>query len=133
MRLPKNGISVCAIPNTSIFYYINSIEFFIGLFKGFNLCFPCLHINTWNKVLLFGRHSNLLLPNIYSAAYNHQKWSSCRICCQLFPLSKITSKSLTSNPHTQFALSNPKSQPDTNFAVDMFPYKKTELFQKSGF
>lgn len=30
-------------------------------------------INTWNKVLLFGRHSNLLLPNIYSAAYNHQK------------------------------------------------------------
>ena len=29
--------------------------------------------------------------------------------------------------------SNPRLQPDTLFAVDMFPYKKTELFQKSGF
>ena len=92
MRLPKNGISVCAIPNTSIFYYINSIEFFFGLFKGFNLCFPCLHINTWHKVLLFGRHSKLLLPNIYSAACKHPKWSSCLIGCQPFPFSKIHSK-----------------------------------------
>ena len=66
-------------------------------------------------------------------AINTMDAKGCRICCQLFPLSKITSKSLTSNPHTQFALSNPKSQPDTHFAVDMFPYKKTELFQKSGF
>ena len=29
--------------------------------------------------------------------------------------------------------SNPRSQPDTHFAIDMFPYKKTGLFQKSGF
>ena len=56
--------------------------------------------------------------------------SSCRICCQF---SALTQKCPTSNPLTQFALSNPRSQPDTHFAVDMFPYKKTELFQKSGF
>ena len=29
--------------------------------------------------------------------------------------------------------SNPRLQPDTHFAADMSPYKKTELFQKSGF
>ena len=29
--------------------------------------------------------------------------------------------------------SNPRLQPDTLFVVDMFPYKKTELFQESGF
>ena len=29
--------------------------------------------------------------------------------------------------------SNLRSQPDTHFAVDMFPYKKAELFQKSGY
>ena len=50
-----------------------------------------------------------------------------------FHFSKTTPKSLTSNPITQFALSNPRSQPDTHFAVDMFPYKKTESFQRSGF
>ena len=42
----------------------------------------------------------------------------------LFHFPKIISKCLTSNP---------RLQPDTYFAVDMFPYKKTELFQKSGF
>ena len=30
--------------------------------------------------------------NIYSTAYNHQKWSSCRIGCQSFPFSKNHSK-----------------------------------------
>ena len=40
---------------------------------------------------------------------------------------------MTSNPLSQIATSNPRLQPDTHFAVDMFPYKKTELFQKSGF
>ena len=40
---------------------------------------------------------------------------------------------LPSNPLPQIVTSNPRSQPDTHFAVDMFPYKKTELFQKSGF
>lgn len=29
--------------------------------------------------------------------------------------------------------SNPRLQSDIHFAVDMFPYKKSELFQKSGF
>lgn len=41
----------------------------------------------------------------------------------LFRFQKITPKCLTSNP---------RLQPDTHFAVDMFPYKKTELFQMSG-
>jgi hypothetical protein len=50
-----------------------------------------------------------------------------------FRFSKISQKCLTSNPLSQIATSNPRSQPDTHFAVDMFPYKKTELFQKSGF
>ena len=38
-----------------------------------------------------------------------------------------------SNPLPQIVTSNPRLQPDTHFAVDMFPYKKTALFQKSGF
>ena len=41
-----------------------------------------------------------------------------------FRFSKISPKSLTSNP---------RLQPDTHFAVDMFPYKKTELFRRLGF
>ena len=50
-----------------------------------------------------------------------------------FHFSKITPKCLTSNPLPQIVTSNPRSQPDTHFAVDMFPYKKTELFRQSGF
>jgi len=50
-----------------------------------------------------------------------------------FRFPKISPKCLTSNPLPQIVTSNPRSQPDTHFAVDMFPYKKTELFQKSGF
>ena len=50
-----------------------------------------------------------------------------------FRFPKIIPKCLTSNPLSQIATSNPRLQPDTHFAVDMFPYKKTELFQKSGF
>ena len=38
-----------------------------------------------------------------------------------------------SNPLSQIVTTNPGLQPDTHFAADMFPYKKTELFQKSGF
>ena len=37
--------------------------------------------------------------------------------------------SFTSNPLSQIVTSNPRLQPDTHFAVDMFPYKKTELFR----
>ena len=40
---------------------------------------------------------------------------------------------LPSNPLPQIVTSNPRLQPDTHFAVDMFPYKTTELFQESGF
>ena len=38
-----------------------------------------------------------------------------------------------SNPLPQIVTSNPRLQPDTHFSVDMFPYKKTGLFQESGF
>ena len=34
---------------------------------------------------------------------------------------------LPSNPLPQIVTSNPRLQPDTHFAVDMFPYKTTEL------
>ena len=51
----------------------------------------------------------------------------------LFHFPKIIQKCLTSNPLSQIVISNPRLQPDTHFAVDMFPYKKTELFQKSDF
>ena len=50
----------------------------------------------------------------------------------LFHFSKISPKYLTSNPLSQIATSNPRLQPDTHFAVDMFPYKKTGPFQMSG-
>ena len=76
-------------------------------------------------------HSSFL--HIYSTACNHPKWSSCRIGCHPFSFSKNHPKCLTSNPLSQIVTSNPRLQPDTHFAVDMFPYKKTELFQKSGF
>lgn len=48
-------------------------------------------------------------------------------------LSKSLLQPMTSNPPSQIATSNPRLQADTHFAVDMFPYKTTELFQKSGF
>ena len=38
----------------------------------------------------------------------------------------------TSIPLPQIATSNPRLQPDTDFTVDMFPYKKTELFRCRG-
>ena len=40
---------------------------------------------------------------------------------------------LPSNPLPQIVTSNPRLQPDTHFAVDMFPYKTTEFFQELGF
>ena len=51
----------------------------------------------------------------------------------LFHFPKIIPKCLTSNPLSQIVTSNPRLQADTYFAVDMFPYKKTKLFKKSGF
>ena len=50
-----------------------------------------------------------------------------------FRFSKISPKYLTSNPLPQIVASNPRLQPDTDFAIDMFPYKITELCQKYGF
>ena len=50
-----------------------------------------------------------------------------------FHFPKIIPKCLTSNPLSQIVTSNPRLQPDTDFAVDMFPYKTTELFQELGF
>ena len=50
-----------------------------------------------------------------------------------FRFPKIIPKCLTSNPLPQIVTSNPRLQPDTDFAVDMCPYKITQLFQKYGF
>ena len=36
---------------------------------------------------------------------------------------------LKSNPLSQIVTSNPSLQPDTHFAVDMFPYKRTSFFR----
>ena len=36
---------------------------------------------------------------------------------------------LPSNPLPQIVTSNPRLQPDTHFAVDMFPYKKPSFFK----
>nr|DAV57820.1 MAG TPA: hypothetical protein [Caudoviricetes sp.] len=52
------------------------------------------------------------------------------VCPFHFP--KIIPKCLTSNPLPQIVTSNPRLQSDTHFTVDMFPYKKTELFQELG-
>ena len=73
------------------------------------------------------------LLNIYSTAYNTPNGRVAGLIVNPFRFLKITPKCLTSNPLSQIVTSNPRLQPDTHFAVDMFPYKKTELFQKSGF
>ena len=49
------------------------------------------------------------------------------VCPFHFP--KITPKCLTSNPLSQIVTSNSRSQPDTHFAVDMFPYRKPSFFR----
>ena len=51
----------------------------------------------------------------------------------LFHFPKIIPKCLTSNPLSQIVTSNPRLKADAYFTIDMFPYKKIELFQKSGF
>ena len=55
------------------------------------------------------------IHNIYSTARKRLYYRVAGFFVNFFPLSKITSKSLTSNPLTQFALSNPRLQPDTHF------------------
>ena len=72
-------------------------------------------------------------PNIHSTAYNLPNGRVAGLVVILFRFPKIIPKCLTSNPQPQIVTSNPRLQPDTHFAVDMFPYKKTELFRQSGF
>ena len=55
---------------------------------------------------------------------NTQNGRVARLVVIRFRFQKITLKCL---------ISNPRLQPDTHFAVDMFPYKTTELFQELGF
>ena len=64
--------------------------------------------------------------NIPSLISNNSKQYPSLFCHE-------ANKCLTSNPLPQIVTSNPRLQPDIHFAVDMFPYKKTELLQKSGF
>ena len=56
---------------------------------------------------------------------------NCRQLCRQFrPHTPPSTPHFSSNPLSQIVTSNPKLQPDTHFAVDMFPYKKTELFSE---
>ena len=65
----------------------------------------------------------------------HLKSANIKIVSSIFSFINFDSPNfpLPSNPLPQIVTSNPRLQPDTHFAVDMFPYKKTELFQNSGF
>ena len=74
----------------------------------------------------------ILLTSIPLPA-NTQNGRVAGLVVTLFHFPKIIQKCLTSNPLSQIVTSNPRLQADTHFAVDIFPYKKTELFQKSGF
>ena len=63
---------------------------------------------------------------------NTQNGRVAELVVSPFRFPKFIPKSVTSNPLSQILTSNPRSQPDTDFAVDMFPYKKTGAFQMSG-
>ena len=91
--------------------------------------FKKVHCN----VLPFNFRFTEFFPHIHSTAYNNQNSRVAGLVVIRFHFPKNIPKSLTSNPLSQIVISNPRLQPDTHFAVDMFPYKKTELFQKSGF
>uniref|UniRef100_UPI003FF0EA39 hypothetical protein n=1 Tax=Ruminococcus bromii TaxID=40518 RepID=UPI003FF0EA39 len=52
-----------------------------------------------------------------------QDWSSA--FCSI----KFSPNTLASNPLTQFALSNPRLQPERNFALDMFPQDTAKHLQ----
>ena len=83
-------------------------------------------IITFVKLIISKKH-NFPLP---TTTQNGRVAGLVVIC---FRFQKIIPKYLTSNLLSQIVTSNPRLQPDTHFAVDMFPYKTTELFQELGF
>ena len=91
------------------------------------LSLNCHQVSLTNFDLINSPMSSIPLPT------TTKNGRVARLVDSLFRFSKITLKCLTSNPLSQIVTSNPRLQPDTHFAVDMFPYKKTELFQKYGF
>ena len=101
------------------------------------ITFVKLIISKKHNFILYNALTNRDSPNFPLPSNplptNTQNGRVARLLVNPFRFSKISPKSLTSNPLSQIATSNPRLQPDTHFAADMFPYKKTELFQKSGF
>jgi len=63
----------------------------------------------------------LISINIYFTVHEPLKAVELQDCQSAFCFIKFSQKSLASNPLTQFALSNPRLQPERNFALDMFP------------
>jgi len=63
----------------------------------------------------------LISINIYFTVHEPLETVELQDCLSAFCPIKFSPNTLTSNPLTQFALSNPRLQPDRNFAVDMFP------------
>lgn len=59
---------------------------------------------------------------------NHASEVELQDCLSAFCSIKFSPNTLTSNPLTQFALSNPRLQPERNFALDMFPQDIAECF-----
>ena len=82
------------------------------------------YIYTFEFFVRFFKCFNLSFP-CFQINTGNKMLFFCRHASQLH--------SMLSIPLPQIVTSNPRLQPDTHFAVDMFPYKKTELLQKSGF
>ena len=101
------------------------------------ITFVKLIISKKHNFILYNALTNRDSPNFPLPSNplptNSQNGRVARLVVNPFRFSKISPKSLTSNPLSQIATSNPRLQPDTHFAVDMFPYKITELFQELGF
>ena len=101
------------------------------------ITFVKLIISKKHNFILYNALTNRDSPNFPLPSNplptNSQNGRVAGLVVTLFHFPKIIPKCLTSNPLSQIVTSNSRLQPDTHFAVDMFPYKKAELFQKSGF
>ena len=78
------------------------------------------------KIRLFQHFASYLVLSLFRDCRQN-----CRQLCRQFrPHTPPSTPHFSSNPLSQIVTSNPRLQPDTHFAVDMFPYKKTELFSE---
>lgn len=81
---------------------------------------------------LSSRQANIQNEFLTPLPTNTQNGRVAGLVVSPFCFPKFIPKSVTSNPLSQIATSNSRLQPNTYFAVDMFPYKKTGPFQMSG-